>query len=110
MWHCYRGADFDYRIGYAESADGETWTRRDDHALTLLPDGAHWLLGLADREPIKLQIDQALDGVFGQVAVGVEVADVLRRVRLLDRRTSGDTAGDSQRVVGYGSFALYARD
>ena len=31
-------------------------------------------------------------------------------VRLLDRRTSGDTAGDSQRVVGYGSFALYARD
>jgi hypothetical protein len=31
-------------------------------------------------------------------------------VRLLDRRTSGDTAGDSQRVVGYGSFALYTRD
>jgi AmmeMemoRadiSam system protein B len=29
-------------------------------------------------------------------------------VQLLDRRTSGDTAGDSQRVVGYGSFALYA--
>lgn len=28
-------------------------------------------------------------------------------VELLDRRTSGDTAGDSQRVVGYGSFALY---
>jgi AmmeMemoRadiSam system protein B len=31
-------------------------------------------------------------------------------VRLLDLRTSGDTAGDSQRVVGYGSFAVYARD
>jgi MEMO1 family protein len=28
-------------------------------------------------------------------------------VELLDRRTSGDTAGDNQRVVGYGSFALY---
>jgi AmmeMemoRadiSam system protein B len=28
-------------------------------------------------------------------------------VRLLDRRTSGDTAGDNSRVVGYGSFALY---
>jgi MEMO1 family protein len=28
-------------------------------------------------------------------------------VRLLDRRTSGDTAGDSSRVVGYGSFALF---
>ncbi len=31
-------------------------------------------------------------------------------VQLLDRRTSGDTAGDNQRVVGYGSFALYGRD
>jgi hypothetical protein len=31
-------------------------------------------------------------------------------VQLLDRRTSGDTAGDNQRVVGYGSFALYAQD
>lgn len=29
------------------------------------------------------------------------------QVELLDRRTSGDTAGDEQRVVGYGSFALY---
>jgi AmmeMemoRadiSam system protein B len=32
------------------------------------------------------------------------------QVELLDRRTSGDSAGDDQRVVGYGSFALYARD
>jgi MEMO1 family protein len=32
------------------------------------------------------------------------------QVELLDRRTSGDTAGDDQRVVGYGSFALYAPD
>ncbi len=31
-------------------------------------------------------------------------------VQLLDRRTSGDAAGDNQRVVGYGSFALYNRD
>jgi len=28
-------------------------------------------------------------------------------VQLLDRRTSGDTAGDDSRVVGYGSFSLY---
>ena len=48
---------------------------------------------------------------------GYDQAECLRRaekalleVELLDRRTSGDTAGDSQRVVGYGSFALYARD
>jgi AmmeMemoRadiSam system protein B len=32
------------------------------------------------------------------------------QVELLDRRTSGDAAGDDQRVVGYGSFALYASD
>jgi AmmeMemoRadiSam system protein B len=32
------------------------------------------------------------------------------QVELLERRTSGDTAGDDQRVVGYGSFALYAPD
>ena len=29
-------------------------------------------------------------------------------VELLDRRTSGDASGDCSRVVGYGSFALYA--
>jgi hypothetical protein len=27
-------------------------------------------------------------------------------VRLLDLRTSADTAGDSDRVVGYGAFAV----
>jgi AmmeMemoRadiSam system protein B len=26
---------------------------------------------------------------------------------LIDLRNSGDTAGDKQRVVGYGSFAFY---
>ncbi len=30
MWYCYRGAN--YRIGYAESADGNDWTRRDGDA------------------------------------------------------------------------------
>jgi hypothetical protein len=30
MWYSYRGAA--YRIGYAESADGERWTRKDDLA------------------------------------------------------------------------------
>jgi predicted GH43/DUF377 family glycosyl hydrolase len=30
MWFCHRGAG--YRIGYAESPDGLTWTRRDDLA------------------------------------------------------------------------------
>lgn len=39
MWSCYRGEDFDYRIGYAESEDGERWTRRDDAPLALPPSG-----------------------------------------------------------------------
>jgi hypothetical protein len=30
------------------------------------------------------------------------------KVELLDQRTSADTAGDSSRVVGYGSYALYS--
>jgi predicted GH43/DUF377 family glycosyl hydrolase len=29
MWYCYRGDA--YRIGYAESPDGLTWERKDDH-------------------------------------------------------------------------------
>jgi len=34
MWYSYRGRDDidTYRIGYAESADGDTWTRKDDEA------------------------------------------------------------------------------
>lgn len=31
-WYSYRGNDWGYRIGYATSPDGETWTRRDDEA------------------------------------------------------------------------------
>ena len=39
MWYCFRGENFDYRIGYAESDDGKTWTRRDNHELALPPSG-----------------------------------------------------------------------
>jgi hypothetical protein len=39
MWYSYRGAR--YRIGYAESADGIRWERRDDHR-GLEPSGAGW--------------------------------------------------------------------
>jgi MEMO1 family protein len=46
------------------------------------------------------------DGINGLLAVARH-RDL--EVELLERRTSGDTAGDSQRVVGYGSFALYER-
>ena len=40
MWSCHRGEDFDYRVGYAESEDGERWTRRDDHPLALPASGS----------------------------------------------------------------------
>ena len=29
MWYCHRGTDYLYRIGYAVSPDGLSWTRRD---------------------------------------------------------------------------------
>ncbi|MBO89480.1 MAG: hypothetical protein CMP14_08155 [Rickettsiales bacterium] len=32
MWYCYRGRDFAYRIGYAESENAVQWYRRDDEA------------------------------------------------------------------------------
>ncbi|MPY74101.1 MAG: hypothetical protein GEU87_07555 [Alphaproteobacteria bacterium] len=32
MWFCHRGTDYPYRIGYAESLDGLTWTRLDARA------------------------------------------------------------------------------
>jgi hypothetical protein len=31
-WYSYRGNDWGYRIGYATSAEGRSWTRRDDEA------------------------------------------------------------------------------
>ena len=40
MWHCWRGEGYDYRIGYAESPDGVSWTRRDDHPLALQASGS----------------------------------------------------------------------
>lgn len=39
MWFSYRGPT--YRIGYARSADGLTWTRDDEHA-GLWPAGDGW--------------------------------------------------------------------
>ena len=39
MWYCYRGER--YRIGYAVSDDGVTWTRAD-HAVGIEPSGHGW--------------------------------------------------------------------
>jgi AmmeMemoRadiSam system protein B len=67
-----------------------------------------------DRQTARLILERRSDLAESQACGAdslnglMEVARHRRlRVELLDRRTSGDTAGDSQRVVGYGSFALY---
>ena len=39
MWYAFRGAA--YRIGYAESADGDAWTRRDEDA-GIAPTPGEW--------------------------------------------------------------------
>jgi len=39
MWYCFRGDDWPYRLGYAESADGVAWTRRDDTVVLTGPTG-----------------------------------------------------------------------
>jgi hypothetical protein len=40
MWYSIRSRSSPYRIGYAQSADGRTWTRRDEEAgVTRGPDG-----------------------------------------------------------------------
>jgi len=41
MWYCYRGEDFPYRIGYAESADGAHWQRLDE-TVEFVPSGGAW--------------------------------------------------------------------
>ena len=48
----------------------------------------------------------------GAVAVNGLLLEARRRVlraELIDLRSSGDTAGDKSRVVGYGAFAFYER-
>ena len=41
MWFCFRGLNFPYRIGYAESRDGTNWTRKDAQA-GIHASGAGW--------------------------------------------------------------------
>ncbi len=41
MWYCYRGGDRTYSTGYAESADGKSWQRRDQLA-GLTPSDSGW--------------------------------------------------------------------
>lgn len=41
MWYCFRGDNWPYRLGYAESADGVNWKRLDD-AITMKGRPGEW--------------------------------------------------------------------
>ena len=53
------------------------------------------------------------DGACGRIPVGGLLTAARRRgmvIKTLDVRNSGDTAGDKNRVVGYGAWALYEKE
>jgi MEMO1 family protein len=59
-----------------------------------------------------LALDPTLAGEDACGSIGINgltqlARDRQLRIELLDLRTSGDTAGDKDEVVGYGAFALY---
>jgi len=82
------GAHDGFRLVGRSAHAASTWTVKEASQeplqLTLLRDGTHWLLGLADREPIMLQINQALDG-------GIVVKRDARSSRFLVSEDSGFT-------------------
>jgi AmmeMemoRadiSam system protein B len=67
-----------------------------------------------DRRTAEAVVARDPDAIVGDAACGVHalrgMVELARRhgleVRLLDLRTSADTAGDPARVVGYGAFAV----
>lgn len=62
---------------------------------------------------LKLQTDITHEQACGATPViGLTLAAQRRRLRpqLIDLRNSGDTAGDRNRVVGYGAFAFFEDD
>jgi len=61
---------------------------------------------IVNLKPDLITYDDACgrNGVKGMMTVAAEIG---LHVELLDLRNSGDTAGDKQRVVGYGAYAFY---
>jgi hypothetical protein len=57
------------------------------------------------RDPASIGPNEAC-GVFALRGAVAHAAAVGMPIRLLDLRTSGDTAGDADSVVGYGAFAI----
>ncbi len=79
-----------------------------DHESALAAD-ARTIATILARDPQGLQAADACgrNPLRGLLAAA---ADADWAVRLLDSRTSGDTAGDRDRVVGYAAFAVTAGD
>jgi AmmeMemoRadiSam system protein B len=77
----------------------------------------HATAGRLDRRTADAIVRRDPDGIGEYDACGCRplrgLLDFARRreldVRLLDLRTSGDTAGGRSRVVGYGAFGVYAQ-
>ncbi|SMF65824.1 hypothetical protein SAMN02745866_04232 [Alteromonadaceae bacterium Bs31] len=61
---------------------------------------------LVQQQYFHLNGDQAC-GSYGVNGLLYLLASKKARIEILDYRNSGDTAGDKQRVVGYGAFAVY---
>ncbi|MGE4219478.1 MAG: hypothetical protein AB7G39_08530 [Alphaproteobacteria bacterium] len=78
MWFSYRGTDFPYRLGYAESEDGLSWRRRDRLA-GLRTGGTGWDSAMIayphvfDMGGARYML-YAGDG-FGQAGMGLAVLD-----------------------------------
>jgi len=105
--------------GTAQIADALTpWWGKEDTLVVVSTDLSHYhplhearAIDLATAEAVVALQWAGLGGEQACGVSGVRAAMELclrhgQRVRLLDLRTSGDTAGPEDRVVGYGSFEI----
>lgn len=101
-----------------ETADLLAALRADADLLVVSTDLSHYLdaatAAQRDRATADAVVARDPDGIGDRAACGLHalrgLTELARReqldVRLLDLRTSADTAGEPDRVVGYGAFAV----
>jgi MEMO1 family protein len=102
----------------SETADLLAALRPDADLLVISTDLSHYLdaatAARRDRATADAVLAREPDGIGDRAACGVHalrgLTELARReqldVRLLDLRTSADTAGEPDRVVGYGAFVV----
>jgi MEMO1 family protein len=106
----------------AETVDLLAALRADADLLIVSTDLSHYLdaatAAQRDRATADAVVARDPNGLDDRAACGVHalrgLTELARRehldVRLLDLRTSADTAGEPDRVVGYGAFAVLGRE